>query len=239
MFFFALFVGAVLLEARCPNIIFFLADDLGYGDLGCYNAQTDINAPVLDGLANSGLRFTDHYASAPLCAPSRRAFLTGRWQSRLGEWAELYGGTPYKDGIPAYKEPTVAMFLNNAGYATACFGKWNIGGMQGVSCPGAHGFDEYLCVDHNTDYFFHQKWDGQKDLFNDGLGLYTNGGNPKELPGKYLPDVFGDAAIEFIEDNKDRPFFIYLSWCVPHTPMQGPDDINDTKENPIGKKVKG
>ena len=242
-------------EARRPNIIFLLADDLGYGDLGCYNAGSEINAPVLDGLAKNGVRFTDHYATAPLCSPSRRAFLTGRWQSRLGEWAEPYGGTPNADGIPADKEPTLAMYLKQAGYATACFGKWNIGAVDGVSRPGAHGFDEYICVDHNTDYFFHQKWDPVKDLFNDGLWLYTNGGKPKELPGKYLPDVFGDAAIEFIENHtrstasassgqagsgqEDRPFFIYLPWCVPHSPMQGPDDINDTKENPIGKVVEG
>jgi len=226
-------------QASKPNIIFFYADDLGYGDLACYNAESEIKSPVLNKLAQNGVRFTDHYATAPLCSPSRRAFLTGRWQSRLGEWAEPYGGTPNLDGIPADKEPTVAMFLKNAGYATGCFGKWNIGGVNGVSRPGAHGFDEYICVDHNTDYFYHQKWDGQKDLFNDGLGLYTNGGKPKALAGKYLPDVFADAAIEFIEGNKERPFFIYLPWCVPHSPMQGPDDINDTKDNPIGKVVKG
>jgi len=222
-----------------PNIIFFLADDLGYGDLGCYNRGTDIQSPVLDGLAKDGVRFTDHYATAPLCSPSRRAFLTGRWQSRLGEWAEPYPGTPNMDGIPADKEPTVAMFLKQAGYATGCFGKWNIGGVDGVSRPGAHGYDEYLCVDHNTDYFYHRKYSHKTRLFDDGCGLYTRGGEVVDLGGKYLPDVFGDAAIAFIEEHKDRPFFIYLPWCVPHTPMQGPDDIKDTRDNPVPKNIKG
>ncbi|WP_136063396.1 sulfatase-like hydrolase/transferase [Pontiella sulfatireligans] len=222
-----------------PNIIFFLADDLGYGDLRCFNAETDITAPVLDGLARNGVRFTDHYATATLCSASRRALLTGRWQSRLGEWAEPYGGTPNNDGIPADREPTVAMFLKQAGYATGCFGKWNIGGIDGVSRPGAHGFDTYLCVDHNTDYFYHRKYSHQTHLFDDGIGLYGPGGKTANLGGKYLPDVFGDAAIEFIEENKDGPFFIYLPWCVPHTPMQGPDDCLDTRENPPGKIIEG
>lgn len=235
----ALLLGEFSAEARRPNIIFFLADDLGYGDLGSYNAETDINAPVLDGLAKNGVRFTDHYATAPLCSPSRRAFLTGRWQSRLGEWAEPYSGTPNMDGIPADKEPTVAMFLKEAGYATGCFGKWNIGGVDGVSRPGAHGFDEYLCVDHNTDYFYHRWWSGQTTLFDQEIGLYTKGGEIVDLAGKYLPDVFGDTAIEFIEENKDRPFFIYLPWCVPHMPMQGPNDRKDSLENPPGKIIPG
>jgi arylsulfatase A len=229
---------------RAPNIIFFLADDLGYGDLASYNSDTDINTPVLGELAKNGVRFTDHYATAAVCAPSRRAFLSGRWQSRLGEWAEPYPGTPNADGMPADKEPTVAMFLKKAGYATGCFGKWNIGGVDGVSRPGAHGFDEYLCVDHNTDYFFHRKArrtrlsDGKVIKLHDGeIGLYTKGGKTVDLGGKYLPDVFGDAAIDFIEKNKEQPFFIYLPWCVPHNPMQGPNDIKDTKENPIPMRI--
>jgi len=233
-----LLVGNVAAD-RAPNIIFFLADDLGYGDLGCYNPDTDINAPVLDGLAKNGIRFTDHYAAATICSPSRRAFLSGRWQSRLGEWAEPYPGTPNNDGMPADKEPTVALFLKEAGYATGCFGKWNIGAVEGVSRPGDHGFDEYLCVDHNTDYFYHRRYSHQTHLFDDGIGLYGEGGKPVDLGGKFLPDVFGDAAITFIEKNKDRPFFIYLPWCVPHNPMQGPDDVKDTKENPVPKNIKG
>ena len=144
-------------KSQAPNFIFILCDDLGYGDLSCYNAASEIQTPNINSLATDGVRFTQHYSSAPLCSPSRRAFVTGRYQSRLGEWAESYSGLPTFDGVAAHREPTIAMYLKKAGYSNACFGKWNVGEVDGVSRPGAHGFDDYICIDHNTGYFYHRR----------------------------------------------------------------------------------
>jgi arylsulfatase A-like enzyme len=221
-----------------PNFIFILCDDLGYGDLTCYNPESEIKTPNINSLAGDGVRFTQHYSAGPLCSPSRRAFLTGRYQSRLGEWAESYAGLPTFDGVPADREPSIAMYLKKAGYKNGCFGKWNIGEVEGVSRPGAHGFDEYICIDHNTEYFYHRKWLGEEDLFRGERGLYGTGGKVLNRDGEYLPDIFTDAAIDFIRVNKGNPFFVYLPYAVPHEPMQGPEDKPASWKEAPGKKPK-
>ncbi|MGB0259740.1 MAG: sulfatase-like hydrolase/transferase, partial [Coraliomargarita sp.] len=132
-----LFVASLLaaLAAQAsdqPNIIFMMADDLGYGDLSSYNPNTEgeapnntpIRTPNLDQMAARGARFTDFHSAAPICSPARRALLTGRYPSRLGEWAEAYRSRP--EGVIAAEEPTIGMWLKQAGYATACYGKWNV-----------------------------------------------------------------------------------------------------------------
>jgi len=215
-------------QAERPNIIFMLADDLGYGDLSCYNPNsngeapnnTPIRTPALDSMARNGVRLTDFHSAAPLCSPSRRALLSARYASRLGEWAEAYRGCP--DGMVASKEPTIGTWLKQAGYATACYGKWNVGEVKDVSWPGAHGFDDWLIIDHNTGYFQHQNRNkdcqGREMLFGTGGVRVTN------LRGKYLTDIWTDKAIEFINANSKKPFFIYLPFAVPHTPLQDPAD---------------
>ena len=149
-------------QSKQPNVIFMLADDLGYGDLSSYNPRTNgvapnntpIRTPHLDRMAKNGARLTDFHSAAPICSPSRRALLTARYPNRLGEWAEAYRGSP--DGVVASRDPTIGMWLKQAGYSTAVYGKWNIGEVKGISWPGAHGFDDWLIIDHNTGYFQHQ-----------------------------------------------------------------------------------
>ena len=143
---------------RQPNIIFMLADDLGYGDLSSYNPNsegeapnnTPIRTPNLNRMAKSGVRYTDFHSAAPICSPSRRALLTAHYPNRLGEWAEAYRSSP--DGVVASNEPTIGMWLKEAGYATAVCGKWNVGEVKGVSWPGTHGFDDWLIIDKNKAY---------------------------------------------------------------------------------------
>ena len=219
-----------------PNFIFILCDDLGYGDLSCYNAESEIQTPNINGIAIDGVRFTQHYSSAPLCSPSRRAFVTGRYQSRLGEWAESYVGIPSFDGVAAHREPTIAMYLKKAGYKNACYGKWNVGEVDGVSRPGAHGFDDYICIDHNTGYFYHRRWLSKEDLFRGERGLYGVGGRVINRDGVYMPEIFTGAAIDFIKEHKKDPFFIYLPYAVPHEPMQGPEDKPVSWKEAPGKK---
>ena len=221
--------GTACVEAADrPNIVFMMADDLGYGDLSCYNPDakgtapnnTPIRTPSLDRMARNGVRLTDFYSAAPICSPSRRALLTARYPNRLGEWAEAYRSCP--DGVVAAKDPTIGMWLKQAGYATACYGKWNIGEVKGVSWPGAHGFDDWLIIDHNTGYFQHQNDNG--DCQGREMLFKTGGKRVTSLRGKYLTDIWAEKAISFIDTNKDRPFFLYLPFAVPHAPLQDPAD---------------
>lgn len=210
-----------------PNIIFMLADDLGYGDLSSYNPNTEgeapnntpIRTPNLDQMAARGARFTDFHSAAPICSPARRALLTGRYPSRLGEWAEAYRSSP--EGVIAAEEPTIGMWLKQAGYATACYGKWNVGETLGVSWPGAHGFDDWLIIDHNTGYFQHQN--ANRECQGRPMLFQTGGERVTHLEGQYLTNIWTDKALDFIDANEDKPFFLYLPWSIPHTPLQDPD----------------
>jgi len=233
---FVLSAGICFAKQSRPNIIFMLADDLGYGDLSSYNPDTKgeapnntpIRTPALDSMARNGARLTDFHSAAPLCSPSRRALLSARYASRLGEWAEAYRGSP--DGMVAAKEPSIGMWLKQAGYATACYGKWNVGEVKDVSWPGAHGFDDWLIIDHNTGYFQHQN--RNKDCQGREMLFGTGGVRVTDLRGKYLTDIWTDKALEFIDTNADpstgsgqaKPFFIYLPFAVPHSPLQDPAD---------------
>jgi arylsulfatase A len=222
-------VGA---EAKQPNVIFMLADDLGYGDLSSYNPQTNgvppnntpIRTPNLDRMAKNGAQLTDFHSAAPICSPSRRALLTARYPNRLGEWAEAYRGSPV--GVVASKDPTIGMWLKQAGYATAVYGKWNVGEVKRLSWPGAHGFDDWLIIDHNTGYFQHQN--KNKECQGRPMLFKTGGERVTDLEGQYLTDIWTDKAIEFIKENPKNPFFLYLPWSIPHGPLQDPDSAPST-----------
>lgn len=202
-----------------PNIIVMLADDLGYGDLGCYGCP-DIRTPNIDLLAANGVRFTDAYCSAPVCSPTRAALLTGCYQQRLGNSFEDYLG----DGVPGIdpaKHKTVGTYLKEAGYSTVCYGKWNVGG-EDFFTPMDHGFDEWVGMDHNHNYFSHLGYDHVKHNWSGKLRMWQNREN-KDIPG-YTTDVFGDLAVNYIENYKSKkPFFMYLAWQAPHSPLQPPD----------------
>jgi N-acetylgalactosamine-6-sulfatase len=209
-----------------PNIVFILADDLGYGDLACYGRQ-DIKTPVIDGIASEGVRFTNYYANGPECSPTRTAFLTGRYQHRVGG-LECAIGTGnigrYDDairlresndlGLPV-EETSIARMLKNAGYATAITGKWHLG-YEPKFAPHLHGFDHaFYCIGGGMDYFHY--------LDNlAGYNLFLNG-NPVRREG-YFTDLATDEAAKFIEKHANEPFFLYVPYTAPHSPFQGPDD---------------
>lgn len=222
-----LIFAAAQLAAAQPNIVFILTDDLGYGDLSCYNPESDIATPHIDALAKEGVRLTQFYAASNVCGPSRRAILTGRYPSRLGEWAEAYRGTPDDAALNPKDEPCFPLFLKKAGYVNGMFGKWNVGSVNGVSTPDAQGFDYWIGSHHNTSYFGHRNG-GSPDF-------WENGKPAPQYVGQFADDVFVDKAIDFIRDNRDpstrsgqaKPFFVYLSLFTPHAPFQDPADPNE------------
>ena len=222
-----LFALCPLLSAAPPNIVFILADDFGYGDLGCMGG-TDIATPNIDRLATEGVKFTDFYANAPVYTPTRTGFMTGRWQQRCGiEFAFGYQveqfrrvkgeWVPEKDfhglGLPL-SEITLAQRMKAAGYATGAFGKWHLGFKDEYN-PVNRGFDEYFgeLLGH-CDYYGHAYYDGTYAM-RDGL-------KPVKQEG-YFTDLINDRAAKFIREHAKQPFFLYVPHLAVHAPFQPPD----------------
>jgi len=212
---------AGLLAAQAPkrpNIVFILADDLGLGDLGCYG-QRRIQTPNIDGLAREGMRFTQAYAGATVCAPSRSCLMTG-----------LHGGhTRVRDNIPhgVFLQPddvTVAEKLKQAGYRTCAIGKWSLGNPGSWGVANSQGFDEFyghLNQDQAHFYYPDYLWE------NDKVALLT--GNRGEAKQEYTSALFTGKALAFLEENAQRPFFLYLAYTLPHWS----DYPGDTPESQI------
>ena len=240
----ALGIAMLLLACRAeaaavtrPNIVFVLVDDMGYADLGCYGAR-DIRTPHIDRLAREGVRFTDFYANAPVCTPTRCGFITGRWQQRVGfEWAMGFSAESFRrKGSEWVKEPdihalglpttvpTLPKLLKAAGYATGAFGKWHLGFRDEFN-PTRHGFDEYFgeLLGH-CDYYTHTYYDGTYAL-RDGL-------KPVKAEG-YLTDLLNQRATDFIRRHAREPFFLYVPHLAVHVPFQPPGRPKPsvTKEN--------
>ncbi len=251
-----LFLACELLrsaEPRRPNIIFIVADDLGYGELGCYGG-TDIPTPHLDALAAGGVRFTNGYVTAAFCAASRAGFLTGRYQTRFGFEFNPIGATNAAPGIglPA-GEKTVADHLRATGYATALVGKWHLGGTAEFH-PQRRGFDEFFGFLHEGHTFVPHPWAGvttwlrRRSLPDGGTGRWTSpdgrlvwtthmGGNEPDYDADNpilrssqpvderanLTDAFTREASDFITRHRTQPFFLYLAYNAVHSPMQAPD----------------
>ena len=194
-----------------PNLIFILVDDQGYYDLGCYGA-TEVKTPRLDAMANEGTRFTDYYAAAPICSPSRAGLLTGCYPRRVGNQTWVHRADS-RFGIHP-DELTIAELLKDKGYATACIGKWHLG-FHEPFLPHNQGFDHYFGLLHNLDpveviYFEHKG----------GVPLIRNGDVVKRpADPAELTEVYTDEAIQFIENNKEGPFFLYLPHTMLHTPL--------------------
>jgi arylsulfatase A len=234
--------------AAKPNIVFVLADDLGHGDLGCYG-QTKIRTPHIDRLAGEGMRFTQHYSGSPVCAPSRCVLLTGKhtghayirdndeMRERGDVWNDpkLEGQRPLPAGTV-----TVASVLKGAGYVTAGIGKWGLGGPGSSGEPNRQGFDfwyGYLCQRQAHNHYPDHLWrNGERQVME---------GNPVFSPRQQLPegkdpfdsasyepyrgtqysfDLMLDEAVRFLRSNRDRPFFLYLPFTIPHLALQVPDD---------------
>jgi arylsulfatase A len=214
-------------DAARPNIIFVLVDDMGYADLGCMGAK-DIKTPNIDRLASEGLKFTDFYANAPVCTPTRTAFMTGRWQQRVGfEWAMGFTAEQYRRvngklveepdklafGLPS-SETTIAEMLKPAGYATGAFGKWHLG-YQPEHNPVRRGFDEYFGVLlGHADYYRYNYFDGTYEL--------RDGEKPVKAEG-YLTDLINQRATQFIRKHAKEPFFLYVPYNAVHSPYQPPN----------------
>ena len=202
-----------------PNVIFIFVDDQGYYDLGCYGA-TEVKTPRIDALARKGVRFTDYYAAAPICSPSRAGLLTGCYPRRTGN--EIWVHRPdAQEGIPPSRL-TLAELFKDAGYATACIGKWHLG-FQEQFLPKNQGFDHYFGILHNLDSFevIHFEDKGGMPLLRNGEVVQRN-----TDPGA-LAKLYTDEAISWIEkcvgaDNPKKnakPFFLYLPHTMLHVPL--------------------
>ena len=207
--------------ATRPNVVVIFVDDQGYYDLGCYGA-TEVRTPRIDALAAEGIRFTDYYAAAPICSPSRAGLLTGCYPRRVGNhvWVHRADST---SGIHP-DELTIAELFRQNGYATACIGKWHLG-FQEPFLPHNQGFDHYFGLLHNLDpvevvYFGDQ-----------GVPLMRNKSivkqpvDPAELTRRYT-----DEAITFIEKHAERPFFLYLPHTMLHNPLGVSEEFQGTSQ---------
>lgn len=234
------------------NIVFILADDLGYNDLGCYGQQI-IETPNIDALAKNGKLFTDHYTAAPVCAPARYMLLTGQhsghaylrgndeWKQRGDVWnyqamfdnPKLEGQRPMPDSIL-----TIAEVLKKQGYKTGVFGKWGLGAPETEGIPNRQGFDTfygYNCQRQAHTYYPMHLWSNEKRVMlnNKNVAPHSNlaeGANPNDASSyadfnlnDYAPSLIHKEALKFIESNKTAPFFLYYASPLPHVPLQAPE----------------
>lgn len=221
---------AVEPSAERPNIIFLLLDDMGYADVGAYGNAYH-KTPNIDRLAADGMRFTDAYAAAPNCSPTRGSIMTGRWPARTGVTQYLPGNVlPYAQllqaelplGLPL-DEAVIAEPLQAAGYATASIGKWHLGG--GDYAPENRGFDVSFAGGH---------WNAHRSMFAPHPFVKV----PGATDGDYLTDRLTQEAVTFIEENQGNPFFLYLPYYAIHTPIQAKQDLIDgyeDREDPTGR----
>ena len=237
-----------------PNVIYIVADDLGYGELGCYGGK-EIPTPNIDAIAAGGARFTNGYVTAPFCAASRAALLTGRYQTRFGFEFNPTGAKNAAPGIGLpINEKTVADYARDAGYATGLVGKWHLGGTAEFH-PQRRGFDEFYGFLHEGHFYVPPPWQGvttwlrRKTLPNGGKGRWISSdgrivwsthlnNNEHEydtdnplmrssqpvVEKSNLTDAFTREACDFIERHREQPFFLYLAYNAVHSPMQGTDE---------------
>lgn len=250
-------------SASLPNIIFILADDLGYNELGCYG-QTKIETPNIDALAEKGMKFSQHYSGSPVCAPSRCIFLTGQhsghafvrgnheWGSRGDVWSfEKAVNDPNLEG--QYPMPTdtvtIAELLREKGYATGMVGKWGLGAPLSEGIPTKQGFDffyGYNCQRQAHTYYPKHLWKNEEkvwlnnELVPPGTQLeniadsLNQSAYKKYTQKDYAPTLMHNEALQFIDDNKSKPFFLYYASPIPHLPLQAPKRWVDFYQKKFG-----
>ncbi len=228
-------------QAPRPNIIYILADDLGYGELGSYG-QRVIQTPELDRMAEQGMRFTQHYAGSTVCAPARSVLLTGQHTGRT----PIRGNLVEPRNALTSEPPTIAGMLRDAGYATACIGKWGVGSPAALTNPNDVGFDHffgYLNMFHAHNYYPEflirngevvelrnvsgPKWRKYRNLDNPRAGMGV-----AEKKVDYTPDLFLAEARQFIRQHRDEPFFLYFSMILPHANNEAMRQEGDGTEIP-------
>jgi arylsulfatase A len=239
--------GGLLRRERPQNVVFILADDLGYGEVGCFG-QDKIRTPNIDRLATEGMRLTQHYSGSPVCAPSRCTLLTGlhtghayiRNNDEMNERGDVWHDPALEGQRPLLPGTfTIGTLFQSAGYATAAIGKWGLGGPDSTGHPNRQGFDLFyghLCqrVAHN--YYPTHLWrNGEQDLLGNAY-FYPHARLPESAdstdPASYEPyrgevyamDRMAEEARRFIHEHHDRPFFLYLPFPVPHAALQVPED---------------
>ncbi len=206
---------------RNPNIIFIMADDLGYGDLGCYG-QREIRTPNIDQMAREGMRFTQCYAGSTVCAPTRCVLMTGRHtgHARVRGNSGWQGTARQSVLVPLRPEDlTVAEVLKQAGYATCVTGKWGLGEPGTTGIPTRQGFDEwlgYLNQRHAHGYYPEYVWHNES--------MESLDGNLGGHQGEWIHTRFTDFALDFISKHHRRPFFLYLAYTIPHGRFEVPSD---------------
>jgi len=213
--------GGAITAADQPNLIWIMADDLGYGDLGCYGQQV-ITTPQLDQMAREGLRFTHFYAGATVCAPSRSVLMTGQHHGHTRVRGNAGAANPVAQALRA-EDTTVAKVLHDVGYRTALIGKWGLGdvGPAASGLPRQQGFDEffgYLNQQHAHNHFPAFLWKNEEQvvLQNVVTAVGDNGAGYATEAVQFADDLFADAALQFVADNKSQPFFLYWSMVIPH-----------------------
>ncbi|MBO0812536.1 MAG: sulfatase-like hydrolase/transferase [Microlunatus sp.] len=202
-------------QSARPNVVVIYADDLGWGDLGCFGAA-DLRTPHLDALCASGVRLTQWYSNSPVCSPSRAALLTGRYPANAGI-ESILGGERHTEGLPDV--PTLASELRDRGYPTAIFGKWHLGVAPGFG-PLHRGFDTHFgfragCIDYYSHIYYWGSSNPVHDLWSDDDEVWAN--------GEYFTTMIADRAADYIDDHAGRPFFLYLPFNAPHYPLHAPE----------------
>jgi len=207
-----------------PNIVYILADDLGYGDLSCYG-QNLFSTPNIDRMASEGMRFIQHYSGSTVCAPSRSSLMTGlhtgHTQIRGNKAWQPEGQWPIADSAK-----TVAEALKDVGYATGAFGKWGLGFVGTEGDPNNQGFDEffgYNCQRIAHNYYPYYLWDNSDKIVLEG--------NADSLEGQYAPDLIHAKVLEFIENHHDEPFFLFYPSVIPHAELKVPAEYMDPYKN--------
>jgi len=219
------YLGLNAQTGRKPNVIFILADDLGYGNVQSFNPKSKIPTPNLDKLAGEGIKFTRFYSGNTVCAPSRCALMTGYTMGH----AWVRGNAKAKDGLGALRarDTTMVQRLHDNGYKTGMFGKWGLGDEDSQGAPHLKGFDSfygYLDQSHAHDYYTDRLYE-------------IIGGKTVQIPTdttKYTEDLIINKAVDFINENKGKPFFLYLPLTVPHAELKVPADLLKKFQNADG-----
>ena len=265
-FFLAFYITtSALAQEKRPNIIYFLADDLGYGETGVYG-QEKIKTPNIDALAASGMRFTQHYSGAPVCAPARYMLLTGKhaghayirgndeWKERGDVWDydAMFKNPSLEGQRPIPKETqTIAKLLKTKGYTTGIFGKWGLGAPNSEGTPNQQGFDEfygYNCQRQAHNLYPTYLWENEtRVLLRNTLiaphQKWDSLANPNSndffdpfIQNDYAPTLIHEKALDFVETHQEEPFFLYYASPLPHLPLQAPSELVEPYRKVFGEE---